>query len=218
MNPIPGTVTPSVIVVDYGMGNLRSAQKGLEKVGVPAVVTSDPEAVRSADAVILPGVGAFKDCMANLTVAGLLSPVLDAIERGTPFLGICLGMQLLMTISEEFGVHPGFDVIPGRVVRFETQSGLKVPHMGWNRVHYSGDNRLFEGIPDGSFFYFVHSYYVDPEDSSVASGWTDYGVRFCSAITRDNIFATQFHPEKSHKHGLMILENFGRIVREYKEV
>jgi glutamine amidotransferase len=199
------------------MGNLRSAQKGLEKVGVRAIVTSDPVAVQSADAVVLPGVGGFRDCMANLTQAGLVTPVMSAIERGKPFLGICLGMQLLMTISEEFGIHHGLDIIPGRVIRFDPETGLKVPHMGWNRVHYSGDNKLFEGIPDGSFFYFVHSYYVAPENSSVVCGWTDYGERFCSAITRDNLFATQFHPEKSHNHGLKILENFGKIVKGYKE-
>jgi glutamine amidotransferase len=206
--------SPTVVVVDYGMGNLRSAQKGLEKAGVKAVITSDPAAVQSADAVVLPGVGAFQDCMANLAEAGLVAPVMGAIEQGKPFLGICLGMQLLMTISEEFGVHRGLDIIPGRVVRFDPDTRLKVPHMGWNRVHYSGDSRLFEGIEDGSFFYFVHSYYVVPEDGSVVCGWTDYGERFCSAIARDNLFATQFHPEKSHNHGLKVLQNFARIVSE----
>ncbi len=217
MNASARANSPTVVVVDYGMGNLRSAQKGLEKAGVNALVTSDPAALLSADAVVLPGVGAFRDCMANLKEAGLVAPVMAAIEEGKPFLGICLGMQLLMTVSEEFGVHPGLDIIPGRVVRFDTEAGLKIPHMGWNRVHHSGDNKLFEGLPDGSFFYFVHSYYVIPEDGSVVSGWTDYGVRFCSAIARDNLFATQFHPEKSHDHGLKILENFGKIVAEYKE-
>lgn len=217
MNASARANSPTVVVVDYGMGNLRSAQKGLEKAGVNALVTSDPAALLSADAVVLPGVGAFRDCMANLSEAGLVAPVMAAIEGGKPFLGICLGMQLLMTVSEEFGVHPGLDIIPGRVVRFDTEAGLKIPHMGWNRVHHSGDNKLFEGLPDGSFFYFVHSYYVIPEDDSVVSGWTDYGVRFCSAIARDNLFATQFHPEKSHDHGLKILENFGKIVAEYKE-
>jgi len=214
VNRFVDTNSPAVVVVDYGMGNLRSAQKGLEKAGVNAVITSDPATVQGADAVVLPGVGAFQDCMANLTSAGLVAPVLEAIEQEKPFLGICIGMQLLMTISEEFGVHRGLDVIPGRVLRFDPDTRLKVPHMGWNRVHYSGDNRLFEGIEDGSFFYFVHSYYVAPEDGSVVCGWTDYGERFCSAIARDNLFATQFHPEKSHNHGLKVLENFGRIVRE----
>jgi len=211
------SIRPGVAIVDYGMGNLRSAQKGFEKVGIAAVVTSDPGVVRSADAVVLPGVGAFQDCMANLREAGLVPPVLEAIEGGKPFLGICLGMQLLMTVSEEFGLHRGLDVIPGRVIRFDQESGLKVPHMGWNRVHCSGDNKLFEGVPEGSYFYFVHSYYVVPEDQSVVSGWTDYGVRFCSAVARGNLFATQFHPEKSHEHGLKILENFGKIVAENRE-
>ena len=206
-----------MVVLDYGMGNLRSAQKGLEKAGVDAVVTSDPASLKSADAVVLPGVGAFQDCMDNLTRTGLVPPVLDAIEQGKPFLGICLGMQLLMTVSEEFGIHRGLDVIPGRVVRFESRAGRKIPHMGWNRVHYSNDSRLFEGVDDGSFFYFVHSYYVAPEDESVVCGWTDYGERFCSAITLGNLFATQFHPEKSHHSGLKVLENFGKIVAQYKE-
>jgi len=210
--------SPTVVVVDYGMGNLRSAQKGLEKAGIKAVITSDPVVVQSADAVVLPGVGAFQDCMNNLTEAGLVAPVMGAIEQGKPFLGICVGMQLLMTISEEFGVHRGLDVIPGRVVRFDPDTRLKVPHMGWNRVHYSGDNRLFKGIEDGSFFYFVHSYYVAPEDGSVVCGWTDYGERFCSAIARGNLFATQFHPEKSHNHGLKVLQNFGSIVSECSEL
>ena len=206
-----------MVVVDYGMGNLRSAQKGLEKAGILAVVTNDPSVVRSADGVVLPGVGAFRDCMGNLSKAGLVEPVLETIENKKPFLGICLGMQLLMTFSEEFGTHRGLDIIPGRVVRFAARTGLKIPHMGWNRVHYSGDSRLFEGVPDGSFFYFVHSYYVIPEDASVVCGWTDYGERFCSAIARENLFATQFHPEKSHDHGLKVLENFGRIVARSKE-
>lgn len=203
-----------MVVVDYGMGNLRSAQKGLEKAGINAIVTSDSAAVEAADAVVLPGVGAFRDCMANLTKAGLVPPVLDAIEHRKPFLGICIGMQLLMTVSEEFGVHRGLGVVPGKVVRFDSQSGLKVPHMGWNRVHYTGENRLFDGIKDGSFFYFVHSYFAVPEDNSVVCGQTDYGERFCSAIAHGNLFATQFHPEKSHNHGLKILENFGKIVAE----
>ncbi len=215
----PGTPRPSgcVVVVDYGMGNLRSAQKGLEKAGVRAVVSSDPAVVRSADGVVLPGVGAFRDCMKNLTDAGLVDPVLEAIEGNRPFLGICLGMQLLMSVSEEFGIHKGLDVLPGRVVRFPARKDLKVPHMGWNRVHYATRSPLFQGIPDGSFFYFVHSYYVVPDQASAVAGWTDYGERFCSVLARGNLFATQFHPEKSHRHGLKVLENFGRIVAGHKE-
>ncbi|MDT8395127.1 MAG: imidazole glycerol phosphate synthase subunit HisH [bacterium] len=206
-----------MVVVDYGMGNLRSAQKGLEKAGVRAVVSGDPGVVASADGVVLPGVGAFKDCMDNLRSSGLVKPVLDAIAADRPFLGICLGMQLMLSVSEEFGMHEGLGVVPGRVVRFPSGQGRKVPHMGWNRLHLAGQSPLFQGVPEGSFFYFVHSYYAVPEDDSVVGGWTDYGVRFCSAISRGRLFATQFHPEKSHRHGLKILENFSRIVADYKE-
>ncbi len=185
--------------------------------GVNAVVSSDPGLVAAADGVVLPGVGAFRDCMDNLRVAGLVEPVLGAIEEGKPFLGICLGMQLLLTVSEEFGVHDGLGVVRGKVVRFPHDRELKVPHMGWNRMHQAGTSPLFEGIPEGAFFYFVHSYYAVPDDTSVVGGWTDYGLRFCSAIASGNLFATQFHPEKSHNHGLKVLENFGRIVADHKE-
>jgi len=208
---------PSVVVVDYGMGNLRSAQKGLEKAGVEAFVSSDPEEVNTADGVVLPGVGAFRDCMANLTQARLVDPVQNAIREGKPFLGICIGMQLLFSISEEFGLHQGLDVIKGRVVRFPATKNLKVPHMGWNRVHDTARSPLFEGIHDGTYFYFVHSYYAVPEEKGVATGWTDYGSRFCSAISRGNLFATQFHPEKSDKWGIRVLRNFGRIVARREE-
>jgi len=207
---------PSVVVVDYGMGNLRSAQKGLEKAGVNAAITSDPAAVSDADGVVLPGVGAFRDCMANLTQAKLIDPVLEAVHEGKPFLGICLGMQLLLTVSEEFGMHKGMDLVPGKVIRFPHDLGLKVPHMGWNKVFYNQGQpgRLFDGIPEGSFFYFVHSYIAAPDDISAVSGFTDYGLQFCSAISSGNIFATQFHPEKSAPWGLNVLENFGKIVAE----
>lgn len=208
-----GSMTPpSVVVVDYGMGNLRSVQKGLEKAGCLAAVSGDPAAIERASGIVLPGVGAFRDCMANLEGARLVDPVVAAIEEGKPFLGICLGMQLLLAVSEEFGVHEGLGIIPGKVVRFPADRGLKIPHMGWNRVHFTGPNPLFRGIPDGSYFYFVHSYYAAPDGSEVVAGWTDYGVRFCSALSRGNIFACQFHPEKSQRWGLKILENFGNIV------
>jgi glutamine amidotransferase len=202
----------SVAIIDYGMGNLRSAQKGLEKAGVQAFITSDPEEVDAAEGVVLPGVGAFRDCMANLTQARLVDPVQNAIRQGKPFLGICIGMQLLLSVSEEFGLHQGLDVIKGRVVRFPALKDLKVPHMGWNRVHDTGSSPLFEGIPDGTYFYFVHSYFTVPEEEEVVSGWTDYGTSFCSVISRGNLFATQFHPEKSDKWGIKVLRNFGRIV------
>jgi glutamine amidotransferase len=216
-NTVPlDPAAPTVAVVDYGMGNLRSAQKGLEKVGVNAVISSDPGFVAAADGVVLPGVGAFRDCMYNLGKAGLVDPVRAAIAEDKPFLGICIGMQLLLTVSEEFGVHEGLGAVKGKVVCFPHDRELKVPHMGWNRVHQAGPCPLFEDVPEGAFFYFVHSYYVVPESDSAVSGWTDYGVRFCSAISRGNLFATQFHPEKSHKHGLKVLENFGRIVNSHR--
>lgn len=209
---IENRTSPSVVVVDYGMGNLRSVQKGLEKAGCRATVSSDPSEVESASGIVLPGVGAFRDCMANLTKAKLVDPVLGAIEKKKPFLGICLGMQLLLAVSEEFGTHEGLGVVPGRVIRFARNKDLKVPHMGWNRVRFSGSSPLFKEIPDASYFYFVHSYYADPDSSEVVSGWTDYGIRFCSSISTGNIFACQFHPEKSQRWGLKILENFGKIV------
>ena len=207
---------PSIAVVDYGMGNLRSVQKGLERVGCQALITSDPGVIAEAEGIVLPGVGAFRDCMANLIQARLVDPVQAAIREGRPFLGICLGMQLLLSVSEEFGTHKGLDIIPGKVLRFPHHPGLKVPHMGWNRVHFAGSHPLFEGIPDGAYFYFVHSFYADPDEEAVVAGWTDYGTRFCSALHRDNIFACQFHPEKSQRWGLKILENFGKVAAHRK--
>jgi len=207
------TVNPSsVVIVDYGMGNLRSAQKGFEKAGIDALISSDPADVDNADGVVLPGVGAFRDCMSNLTQARLVDPVQRAIREGKPFLGICLGMQLLLSISEEFGLHQGLDVIRGRVLRFPVSKNLKVPHMGWNRVHQEAPTPLLDGIPDGTFFYFVHSYYAVPEESGVVAARTEYGARFASIISTGNIFATQFHPEKSDKWGIQMLGNFGKIV------
>ncbi len=206
---LPSPFRPSVVVVDYGMGNLRSVQKALEKVGFDAVVSSDPGVAADAPAIVLPGVGAFRDCMDNLAAARLVEPLRSGIAAGKPFLGICLGMQLLLTVSEEFGVHQGLDVVPGRVVRFPRDHALPVPHMGWNRIHLEQkDHPLFAGIPDGSFFYFVHSYHAAPAEDAAVAARTDYGVRFCSALARGNVFATQFHPEKSQKWGLKMLENF----------
>jgi glutamine amidotransferase len=197
------------VVVDYGMGNLRSVQKALERVGCDAVVSSDPRVVAQAPALVLPGVGAFHDCMQNLTAARLVDPLLAGIAAGKPFLGICLGMQLLLTVGEEFGIHQGLDLVPGRVVRFPHDHALPVPHMGWNQVHFAQpDHPMVAGIPDGSYFYFVHSYHAAPADGGAVAAWTDYGVRFCSAIARGNLFATQFHPEKSQRWGLKMLANF----------
>jgi glutamine amidotransferase len=205
-----------IVIIDYGMGNLRSVQKGFEKVGFDARVTDDPKLVEGADRLILPGVGAFQDCMDNLRDGGFIEPILRHVDSGRPFLGICLGLQLLFTESEEFGLHQGLDIIAGRVRRFpaDLQSEgvpLKVPHMGWNQIDIRSQSPLFQGLSGGESVYFVHSYYVDPEDPAVVSSTTDYGMTFCSSIWRDNVMATQFHPEKSQHVGLRILENFGRM-------
>ncbi len=199
-----------IAVVDYGRGNLRSVQKALEQVGARVVVTRVPETIAGADKLVLPGVGAFADCMDNLKRLALVEPIMEFLSTGKPFLGICLGLQLLFTESEEFGVSRGLDVIPGRVVRFP--QGLKVPHMGWNTVEiWREDCPLLRGIEEGGYFYFVHSYYVVPFDLSVVATSTVYGVEYTSMIWKDNIFATQFHPEKSQRLGLKILENFTRL-------
>jgi len=205
-----------IAIIDYGMGNLRSVQKGFEKVGFEAVVTSEPKVVLEADRIVLPGVGAFRDCMRNLEEGGFIDPILRVIREGRPFLGICLGLQLLFTESEEFGLHAGLNVIPGRVVRFpegmrQDDEELKVPHMGWNQISITRRPQAYTGTPDGAAFYFVHSFYVRPEDPSVVATTTDYGIEFCSSIWKDNIVATQFHPEKSQEQGLAILKNFGEM-------
>lgn len=199
-----------IVVVDYGMGNLRSVQKGFEKVGFEALVSSDAKAIENASKIVLPGVGAFRDCMRNLEERGLAEPVLRQIEKGKPFLGICLGLQLLFDESEEFGVHKGLGVIRGKVRRFSGLNHLKVPHMGWNSVKKVKDAPLLAGIEDESYFYFVHSYYILPEED-VAATTTDYGLEFVSSIWKDNIFACQFHPEKSQSDGLKILKAFGEL-------
>jgi len=199
-----------IAVVDYERGNLRSVQKALEHVGARAVVTRDPKLIAKADKMVLPGVGAFADCMENLKKFRLIEPIMEFLSSERPFLGICLGLQLLFTESEEFGVSRGLDVIPGRVVRFP--QSLKVPHMGWNTLEiWRQDCPLLHGIEEKSYFYFVHSYYVVPYDLSVVATSTTYGVEYASMVWKANIFATQFHPEKSQRLGLKILENFARL-------
>jgi len=200
-----------IVIVDYGMGNLRSVQKGFEKVGAPAVVSRDRQAVAKAARLVLPGVGAFPECMRNLDRFGLVEPVLEVIGSGRPFLGICLGLQLLFDESEEFGPCEGLKVLRGRVRAFERNMGLKIPHMGWNQVWVSKEVPIFRGIDDGSYFYFVHSYYVDPEDQADVAAQSEYGIRFTCAIQRENVFALQFHPEKSQDMGLQILRNFANL-------
>jgi glutamine amidotransferase len=204
-----------IAVIDYGMGNLRSVVKAFEKVGATAAATRDPSAIRDASHVVLPGVGAFKDCMDNLEALGLVEPVKTSIEDGKPFLGICLGLHLLMDESAEFGVHAGLGVIRGKVRRFPPRGRdgvyLKIPHMGWNEVRKVKDSPLLDGIPQGEYFYFVHSYYAVPDEASVTLTTTAYGEEFTSSIAWRNVFACQFHPEKSQKAGLAVLKNFSAL-------
>jgi imidazole glycerol-phosphate synthase subunit HisH len=198
-----------IAIIDYGMGNLRSVHKAFEAVGHRAVVTRDAKVIGNASHVVLPGVGAFGDCMANLERFDLVESIRSTIRTGKPFLGICLGLQLLFTESEEFGVHKGLDIISGSVKKFVVDPTLKVPHMGWNQVDIQRACPLFEGIADGSNWYFVHSYFVDPTDRAVAATTTTYGISFVSSIWRENIVACQFHPEKSQAVGLQLIKNFG---------
>jgi glutamine amidotransferase len=198
-----------IAIVDYGMGNLRSVQKALEHVGFPAKVTSTPQEILEARSVVLPGVGAFGDAMVNLRSRALIEPLREIAERGTPFLGICLGMQLLFARSEERGDFSGLGILTGRVVRFQTS--LRVPHVGWNQIHILKPSAILEGIQDGDFAYFVHSYYPEPEDAGIVLATTDYDIDFASVIGKENIFGAQFHPEKSQDVGLQILTNFGRL-------
>lgn len=198
-------------IVDYGMGNLRSVQKAFEKLGVPATICDRADQLADAEKMVLPGVGAFRDAISELRQKGMVEPVLAHIAAGRPLLGICLGLQLLMDVSYEDGQWEGLGVIPGKVVRFEDRAGLKVPHMGWNSLEVAGRQPLLEGLPAEAHFYFVHSYYVVPEDETVIAARTDYGEQFVSVIARGNLFATQFHPEKSQRVGLKLLQNFAEL-------
>jgi glutamine amidotransferase len=200
-----------IAIVDYGRGNLGSVEKAFARVGMAAEVTQDPAVVDGAEAVVLPGDGAFHDAMGSLQALGLIEPLRTCFDRARPFLGICLGYQLLFSESEEFGQGKGLDVIPGAVRRFP--AGLKVPHMGWNQVEHRGDMALFDGIPSGAHFYFVHSYYPETTDPSLRVATCTYGITFPAAVARGPLFATQFHPEKSQRWGIRMLENFAAFVR-----
>jgi len=204
-----------IAIVDYGMGNLRSVEKGVARCGAEVRVTSAPEEIRAARGVVLPGVGAFGACMENLTSRGLVETIRTVIDEGTPFLGICLGLQLLFEESEEFGPVRGLGILPGRVVRFRGADvdGLKIPQMGWNQLSIRRSVPELSGIPQGAYVYFVHSYYVVPTDASLTVASTRYGVEFAAAVGWKNVFACQFHPEKSQAIGLRILENFVRRVQ-----
>jgi glutamine amidotransferase len=197
-----------ILIVDYGMANLRSVQKAFEKVGASAIISDDPNRIAETDKLVLPGVGAFRDAIARLREANFVDPIKDHIDKGKPFLGICLGLQLLFTTSYEDGVYQGLNLLAGEVVRFDSIPGLKVPHMGWNQLHVRKPAPLLRDLPADPDVYFVHSYYVKPKDASIIATETDYPTPFASAIWLDNVFATQFHPEKSQKVGLTMLKNF----------
>jgi glutamine amidotransferase len=225
-----------IAIIDYGMGNLRSVEKAFEKVGFDAIVTDSPEIIENADKIVLPGVGAFKDAKDGLRERNLIEPIKTHIKQNKLFLGICLGLHLLFTRSHEDGVHEGLDIIPGEVVRFKADrlninntgeqkekvetfkalsvvnnQKLKIPHMGWNTIREKKEVPILKGLPADPYMYFVHSYFVIPDRDEVVAAETEYGVPFVSMISIDNIFAMQFHPEKSQQYGLMILKNFGEL-------
>lgn len=200
-----------IAIVDYQMGNLRSVQKGFEKVGHKAVVTDDPEVIAQAEKIVLPGVGAFRDAIAELRRRGMVEPIKAGISAGKPFLGICLGLQLLFDVSYEDGEYEGLGIVSGKVVRFEVPPEYKVPHMGWNQARIVRRPPILEGLEEGTHFYFVHSYYVVPNDDGVVAVEVDYFRPFCAMVWRENLYATQFHPEKSQADGLRILKNFAEL-------
>ncbi|HEX8966501.1 MAG TPA: imidazole glycerol phosphate synthase subunit HisH [Chloroflexota bacterium] len=202
---------PEIVVVDYDAGNLRSVQRALEAVGLQPLVTSDPRAIERAGALVLPGVGSAQDCMRKLATRDLVGVVRDYAASGRPFLGVCVGLQLLFDASEEGGGVECLGILPGTVRRFPSLPGLKVPQIGWNDVRFTRAHPLLEGIPDGSYFYFVHGYYAEPSDPAITLGVADYGCAFAAIVARDNIVATQFHPEKSADLGLRLYANFGRM-------
>lgn len=201
-----------IAIVDYGMGNLRSVQKAFDKIGAMARIVPFPRDIMNARGIVLPGVGAFGQAMDNLRAIGWIDPLHDQVAHGVPFIGICLGMQLLFESSEEMGQHEGLGILPGEVKRFN--SGLKVPQMGWNQIHLIGGKHaspLLRDIANGSYAFFVHSYYCAPRDTSITVATTDYGIEFASVVQQGNVFGAQFHPEKSQSVGLKMLENFARI-------
>lgn len=198
-----------IAIVDYGMGNLRSVQKAFQHVGARAEIVKQIKEIENATHIVLPGVGAFGDAMRNLKQANLIDPIVTAISDGRPFLGICLGLQLMFSESEEMGQHLGLDILPGRVRKFS--EGERIPQIGWNQVRFQKETPLFEGVPDGSYFYFVHSFYVDAQNATDVVGVTNYGIDYTSVAGQGRAFGVQFHPEKSQDAGLKILQNFSRF-------
>jgi glutamine amidotransferase len=208
-----GHTSPRVAVVDYGAGNLRSVSKALERSGLRAEVCRDPDSLRGVDGIVLPGVGAFADAATSLRAKGLDEAIMAAIGRGVPYLGLCLGLQLLFEESDEHGSTPGFGLLPGRIERFDDRNGdggvLRVPHIGWNSVRFEGSHPMLKGLPAEDCFYFVHSYRAVPRDPSQVVGITDYGGSFAAAVAKDSAFAVQFHPEKSQSSGKRLLDAYG---------
>ncbi len=204
-------MSQDIVIVDYGMANLRSVQKALERLGHAATISGDADRAARCDKLILPGVGAFRDGIARLHESGLTGPILDHVRAGKPLLGICLGLQFLFTRSHEDGLHEGLGIFAGDVVRFPSVAGLKVPHMGWNALRLNSKCPLFRGLKDGDAVYFVHSYYAKPEATEIVAAEADYPTPFAAAVWRDNVYATQFHPEKSQQVGLRMLQNFAEL-------
>lgn len=202
-----------IIVVDYGMGNLRSVSKAFEAVGAEVKVSSKPKDIKNSKAIVVPGVGAFGDAIKHLKELNLYDEIINHINNKKPYFGICLGLQILFEKGYEFGEHRGLGIIKGKVIRFKQKEGYKIPHMGWNQVNIKQKEGLFTDIKNSEFFYFVHSFYVVPEDSKVIASTTDYINKFCSSIKIDNIWAVQFHPEKSQKPGLKLIKNFVEKVK-----
>jgi len=197
-----------VAVIDYDAGNIKSVEKALLSLGQEVAVTRDAEQILGADRVVLPGVGAFGDAMQKLQAYGLVEVIRKCVEKGTPFLGICLGLQLLFEDSEESPGVEGLHLLEGRIVRIPSGTGLKVPHIGWNSLHFPVKGRLFEGLREESYVYFVHSYYLQAQDESIVTATADYGVQIHASVEKGNVFACQFHPEKSSEAGLQVLRNF----------
>lgn len=201
-------------IIDYDAGNIKSVEKALHFIGEETIVTRDAEALLKADKVILPGVGNFGDCMTNLKKYGLIPVIHEIIERGTPFLGICLGLQLLFESSEESPGVEGLGVLKGKIVKIPPKDGLKIPHMGWNSLQLLNQGRLFQGIPEETYVYFVHSYYLQAEEPEIVKAVTDYSTCIHASVEKGNVFACQFHPEKSSRWGLQILKNFAALGKE----
>ena len=203
-----------IAIIDYDAGNIKSVEKALLSIGETPVLTRDPEVILQADHIILPGVGSFGDAMENLNKFGLIDVIHEAINRKIPFLGICLGLQLLFESSDETPGVEGLGILKGKIVKIPPAPGLKIPHMGWNSLHLQNDGRLFKGIPEETYVYFVHSYYLQAKEPEIVKATAQYGVTIHASVEKDNIFACQFHPEKSSKYGLKILENFAKLGKE----